>query len=117
MFLAPTTLSHDVSPQPQLLSVAKTVEPGSQIAFAASAESGQDEWFSVAAAAGAMHAASVDVKWDVFFDDSACAHVRLPTYAWQMEKFWVEPMDDRVPPLPAWHYANKLVAAAACEEK
>ena len=53
---------------------------------------GRDEEQTVLACLAAMHTAGVSVDWDAFFAPAAARHVSLPTYAFQHQRYWVDPV-------------------------
>ncbi|MFC5889755.1 SDR family NAD(P)-dependent oxidoreductase, partial [Kitasatospora aburaviensis] len=40
---------------------------------------------------GRAHVAGVDVDWSAFYRDAGAARVKLPTYAFQRERYWLAP--------------------------
>ncbi|WAP54160.1 type I polyketide synthase [Streptomyces sp. S465] len=51
----------------------------------------RSETASLAFTAGRLHAAGVEVDWTAYFAGAATDDVDLPTYAFQRERFWLEP--------------------------
>ena len=100
----------DASPSPKLLSGAPA---GKKTALVATLDAGQNGWASITNCMATAYINGAEVDWTAFFDETKCQKTQLPTYAWQERRFWVTPLDEsKVPPLPAWHYAKNIVAAA-----
>ncbi|MBP2037347.1 type I polyketide synthase [Streptomyces avidinii] len=53
---------------------------------------GGDEARSAVTAAGRLHAAGADVDWPALFAPYGARRIDLPTYAFQHERYWVDPV-------------------------
>ncbi|MGS2648909.1 beta-ketoacyl synthase N-terminal-like domain-containing protein, partial [Streptosporangium sp. LJ11] len=77
----------EIGPDATLTALAQqSVQDG---AFVATARKDRDEVRTLVRALGQLQVRGVTVDWDTFFAPARPAHVDLPTYAFQRERFWV----------------------------
>jgi acyl transferase domain-containing protein/NADPH:quinone reductase-like Zn-dependent oxidoreductase/acyl carrier protein len=66
-----------------------------RVATTTSLHKERDEAESVASALAMLHCQGVSVDWAKFFEPWSPARVQLPTYAFQRERYWLEPAKQR----------------------
>ncbi|MFH9299483.1 SDR family NAD(P)-dependent oxidoreductase, partial [Streptomyces sp. NPDC017520] len=64
---------------------------------------GRDEVTTLLAAVGTLFTRGVPVDWEAFYEGTGARQVPLPTYAFQRQRYWLEPRttDRTTPALPA----------------
>ncbi|MFJ9615600.1 type I polyketide synthase [Streptomyces noursei] len=86
-------------------SAAETVGAERQLAaapvFAAALRRDRPETVTLMDAVGRAAAAGVPVDWDALFTSHAPRRVALPTYPFQYQRYWFDPVPDTAPPAPA----------------
>ena len=83
----------EVGPRPTLLGLVTACLPGEDVALVPSLRAAGDEAAGVLAALGSVWAAGGEVRWSGVFPAGA-RRVRLPTYAWQRERHWLDAPDE-----------------------
>jgi myxalamid-type polyketide synthase MxaE and MxaD len=63
------------------------------------------------ASAATLHAAGVPLAWDLVTPEADCARTKLPTYAWQRERFWMKARKAEAPPARAGTLLGSLQAS------
>ena len=66
-------------------------ELGERGLFVPAMRAGRDEPSTLLGCLGALHAAGGEVDWPAFFEGSGARLVDLPKYAFQHERYWLEP--------------------------
>ncbi|TLP50432.1 type I polyketide synthase, partial [Microbispora triticiradicis] len=61
--------------------------------FTATMRAERPEPGTVVAALGQLHTAGVPVDWQAFYAETGANRVDLPTYAFQRERYWLNPID------------------------
>nr|CAD19093.1 StiJ protein [Stigmatella aurantiaca Sg a15] len=83
----------EVGPQATLLGLGKRCLPDAVQPWLPSLRKGHDEWESLLGSLGALYESGVDVDWAGFDRDYPRRRLPLPTYAFQRERYWVEPQE------------------------
>ena len=86
----------EISPQPVLSRpIMETASArGRKITVLPTLMKNRPEKAALLGLAGALHAQGAQVTWEKLFR-AGCRTVRLPTYAWQSESYWIEPAESR----------------------
>jgi polyene macrolide polyketide synthase len=67
------------------------------ITAAPALRSGRPETRTLLAALGAIWVRGVEVRWSALYAGGAAKQVRLPTYAFQRERYWLDPVPQEAP--------------------
>ena len=89
----------EIGPSPVLLGLGRQcVEEPEQLAWLPSLRTGRTDWEQMLASLGELYTSGADVDWEGFDRPYSRRKTTLPTYAFQRERYWVEPT---APPKPA----------------
>ncbi|MEO6089498.1 MAG: SDR family NAD(P)-dependent oxidoreductase [Umezawaea sp.] len=77
----------------------------------------RDEEAALVTALARLYVSGVPVVWSVLFEGTGARRVELPTYAFQHERYWVEPAQSVVDPVDAefWGLVDAGALASALE--
>jgi len=86
----------EISPQPVLSRpiMETAAARGRKITVLPTLMKNRPEKAALLGLAGALHAQGAQVAWEKLFR-AGCRTVRLPSYAWQSESYWIEPAEIR----------------------
>ena len=94
----------EIGPRPVLIGLAQGAVGGSADAYLASLHPPHSEESQMQASLGRLYELGFDVDWEGFNRGRDGRLIRLPTYPFQRERFWIEPSVDlaahRPPPEP-----------------
>ncbi|HEX8690697.1 MAG TPA: SDR family NAD(P)-dependent oxidoreductase, partial [Solirubrobacterales bacterium] len=82
----------EVGPEPVLVSMAAETLEGKNAALIPTLRSGRAEPETIARAIASAHVSGAKLDWDVFFEGTGAKRVPLPTYPFQRERFWIDPV-------------------------
>ncbi|WP_327045437.1 type I polyketide synthase [Microbispora sp. NBC_01189] len=84
----------ELGPDAVLTAMAQqTLDEADSTVFAATMRAERPEAGTVVAALGQLHTAGVPVDWQAFYAETGARRVDLPTYAFQRERYWLNPID------------------------
>ena len=96
----------EIGPQPTLLGLAKLQLPASAEPLCLpSLRAKRDDGQQMLSSLGQLYTRGVEIDWVGFDQDYARQRVALPTYAWQRQRYWLEPVE----PDPSLHAMCPLV--------
>ncbi|MEU7024956.1 SDR family NAD(P)-dependent oxidoreductase [Streptomyces sp. NPDC046203] len=81
----------ELGPDGVLTGMAQASVASEDAALVASVRRGRPEPAGVVAALARLHVAGLPVDWKAFFAGTGARRIDLPTYAFQHERYWVEP--------------------------
>ncbi|MET9730408.1 type I polyketide synthase [Streptomyces sp. NPDC006458] len=82
----------ELGPDAVLTGLAQQSVTGEQAMLAAASRRSRPEPESLVTALAQLHSHGVAVDWAAFFAGTGARRVELPTYAFQRERYWVEPV-------------------------
>ncbi|MDH6068005.1 SDR family NAD(P)-dependent oxidoreductase [Chrysosporum ovalisporum APH033B] len=82
----------EIGPKPVLLGMGRDCLPEQEGLWLPSLRPKQDDWQQVLSSLRDLYLAGVTVDWSSFHQGYARRRVPLPTYPWQRERHWVEPI-------------------------
>jgi acyl transferase domain-containing protein/NADPH:quinone reductase-like Zn-dependent oxidoreductase/acyl carrier protein len=80
----------EVGPRPVLLGMGRAIAPPSGVHFFPSLQPPVGEWARLNETLGALHLAGVPVNWEGYDGPFQRRKVRLPSYPFQRQRFWVD---------------------------
>ncbi|WP_437512398.1 SDR family NAD(P)-dependent oxidoreductase [Sorangium sp. So ce1099] len=81
----------EIGPHPTLLGMGMECVPVGSAQWVASLRRGRDDWDTIAEAVAKLYAAGVDIDWRGFDRPYTRRAVPAPTYAWQRQRYWMDP--------------------------
>ena len=91
----------EIGPQPILAGMARRCLPETAAAWLPSLRQGREDWQQILESLAGLYARGADVDWPQFHRDCQCRPLRLPTYPFQRERFWVEAKPSSAAALPS----------------
>ncbi|SES40800.1 type I polyketide synthase [Lentzea albida] len=82
----------ELGPDGVLAAMAQNCLPGTEQLVLPALRRGRPEADTLVLALARLHTAGVTVDWTAFFAGTGAQSVELPTYAFQHERFWLEPV-------------------------
>ena len=80
----------EIGPQPTLVGMGRRCLPETAGRWLPSLRQGRDDWQQILESLAGLYTQGVDVDWPEFHRDCQRRPVRLPTYPFQRQRFWVE---------------------------
>jgi amino acid adenylation domain-containing protein len=90
----------EIGPKPVLLGMGRNCLPEGEGVWLPSLRPKQDDWQQLLSSLCKLYLAGVPVDWVGFDQGYARRRVPLPTYPWQRERYWVEPVSGYQRSLP-----------------
>jgi myxalamid-type polyketide synthase MxaB len=82
----------EIGPRPTLLGLARQVVPQTEHVFVPSLRQDGNDWEHMLAGLAGMYAAGIDVDWAGFDRDYARRRVEVPSYPFQRQRLWAQPV-------------------------
>ena len=85
----------EIGPQPTLVGMGKRFIPDTAVRWLPSLRQGREDWQQMLETLAGLYTRGADVDWRAFYRDNKRSPLRLPTYPFQRQRFWVEaePLD------------------------
>ncbi|MBV8275154.1 MAG: SDR family NAD(P)-dependent oxidoreductase, partial [Verrucomicrobia bacterium] len=80
----------ELGPSPMLLAMGRQCTAKSGTFWLPTLRPGRDDWWESLTSLQALHHAGIPVNWKGFDRDYSRKRIRLPTYPFQRERFWLE---------------------------
>ncbi|MGB3193281.1 MAG: type I polyketide synthase [Limnoraphis sp.] len=80
----------EIGAKPILIGMGKQCLPEAEKVWLPSLYPGQEDWQQMLQSLGKMYVKGVKVNWSGFDQDYASSPVRLPTYPFQRQRYWIE---------------------------
>ncbi|WP_395823741.1 amino acid adenylation domain-containing protein [Archangium minus] len=87
------TVFVEIGPQPTLVGLGQRGLPELQAAWLPSLRKGRDDWQAMLETLASLYTRGVEVDWAGFDRGYSRRRVKLPTYAFQRRRYWVEPAE------------------------
>ena len=103
----------ECGPNPTLSGFGEKNFPGEQISWLSSAKKGSSDLSSILKALQGLYVAGQQIQWSALYQNKAKYRVSLPTYAWQKQVYWENPVRG----IAAGEQKEKPVQASATTSK
>ncbi len=80
----------EIGPHPMLASFGRDTLPNAEILWLSSLRRNESNWRSLSEAVGQLYMKGVNVDWLAFHRERPGQRVRIPTYPFQRQRFWVD---------------------------
>ncbi|BBD63730.1 polyketide synthase [Nostoc commune NIES-4072] len=85
----------EMGPKPILLGMGRHCLPELKATWLPSLRQGQEDWRVLLSSLADLYVRGISVNWSGFDQEYVRQRVNLPTYPWQRQRYWVEPVIDR----------------------
>ena len=82
----------EVGPRTTTATLARQQADAQQVAISSLSDAPGNEWTSLLQATGQLWLAGVSIDWDKFAGDETRNRIPLPTYPFERQQFWIDPL-------------------------